>query len=155
MLRNLIVQRSLPSKKKKKRILLILWKMIPLPLPQRSQHTINEDLNKDVHPISQVLKDIRWYQSQVARGKATISKINQKERLKFALDYVAEEITFSGHFLKTIIKSKGRHGKYFTSYCTTELQMCQYSVSTKIPVTLHFIIIPCYGNNSNAICRVL
>lgn len=71
--------------------------MIPLPLPQRSQQTINEDLNKDVHPISQVLKDTRWYQSQ------TISKINQKERLKFALDYVAEEIIFLGHFLKTII----------------------------------------------------
>lgn len=35
--------------------------MIPLPLPQRSQQTINEDLNKDVHPITirQVLKDTR------------------------------------------------------------------------------------------------
>lgn len=76
--------------------------MIPLPLPQRSQQTINEDLNKDVHPITirQVLKDTRWYQSQVARGKATISKINQKEKIKFAVDYVAKEIIFFGTLFK-------------------------------------------------------
>lgn len=59
MLRNLIVQRSRPSEKGKEGILLILWKMIRLPLPQRSRQTINEGLNKDVHPISQVLKDTR------------------------------------------------------------------------------------------------
>lgn len=37
---------------------------------------------------------------EVARGKATISKINQKEKIKFAVDYIAEEITFFGTLFK-------------------------------------------------------
>lgn len=38
---------------------------------------------------------------EVARGKATISKINQKEKIKFAVDYVAKEITFLGTLFKS------------------------------------------------------